>query len=246
MPKLLSAIRSHRYLAAVFVVMTLGIATGITVGLTRRTKSQSNIPTVVSHTPAVRVAEINPRTIGTASVLSVKLQNVSGRDIKMLTLSTGNTWTTKNYLLGDESFAAGSTIDELIALGQNTRGEIVVAAVLFSDGTGDGQPGHLQMLVEKRKGVRDQVKQILPKLRGLASGSQSEQALTDLEAEAANLLTKANASADYHEGLEITRTALLKRIKDIKEQRLANKLADARAKEEKLISLFEFLASPSN
>lgn len=167
MRKLLSAIRAHRYLTALFVVISLGILTGVAVGLARRAKTQSNTPTVVSRTSAIEVTAVNPVTLGDKSLLSVKLQNVSGKDIKMLTISAGNTWTTRNYLLGDESFAAGSTIDELIALGQNARGEIVVAAVLFSDGTGDGQPGHIHMLVEKRKGVRDQVKRILPKLRGL-------------------------------------------------------------------------------
>lgn len=246
MRRLLSAIRTHRYLTALFVVITLGVLTGITVGLARRAKTQSNTPTVVSRTSAVQVTVVNPVTLANKSFLSVKLQNVSGKDIKLLTISVGKTWVTKNYLFGDESFAAGSTLDELIALGENARGEIVVAAVLFSDGTGDGQPDHLRLLVEKRKGVRDQVKRILPKLRVLSSGSQSERTLTDLESEAGKLPTKANASADYHEGLELARTVLLQRIKEIKEQRLLNKLDDVKTKEEKLISLFESLASPSN
>lgn len=244
MVKLVSAVRAHRYITALFVVIALGIVTGVTVGLTRRTKSQSNIPTVVSRTSAVQVVGINPMTIGTASVISVKLHNVSGKDIKMLTVSVGKTWSTRNYFLGEESFAAGSTVEDLISLGENARGELVIAAVMFSDGTTDGEPRHARLLVDKRAGIRDQVKRVLPKLRGLSNASQ--QAFADVESEILNLPTKANVSADHNEGLEITRTALLKRMKDIKEQRLANKLADAKAKEEKLLSLFESLASPSN
>jgi len=126
MHKLVSAIRTRRYLTALFIAITLGILTGVTVALARRAKTQSNTPTVISRTSAVQVIAINPATLANKSFLSVKLQNVSGKDIKMLTISVGKTWVTKNYLFGHESFAAGSTLDELIALGENAHGEIVV------------------------------------------------------------------------------------------------------------------------
>lgn len=162
----------------------------------------------------------------------------------MLTVSVGKTWSTRNYLLGEESFAAGSTVEDFIALGENARGELVIAAVMFSDGTTDGEPRHSRLLVDKRAGIRDQVKRVLPKLRGLSNASG--QAFADVESEILNLPTKANVSADHDEGLEITRTVLLKRIKEIKEQRLANKVDDAKAKEERLLRVLEPLASPSN
>lgn len=239
---LVSASRT-RYLAALFVVIALGVLTGVTVSRARREKAQSNTPTVVSRTSAVQITAATPMTLANTSVLSVKLRNVSGKDIKMLTISVGKTWVTRNYLFGDESFAAGSTLDEFISLGENARGEIIIAAVLFSDGTGDGEQRHLRLLVEKRNGIRDQAKRILPKLRRLSSGSQ---ALADLESETLNLPTRLDGSSDYQEGLESTRTILLQRIREIKERRLSNKIDDAKAKEEKLLRVFEPLASPSN
>jgi hypothetical protein len=236
---LLSTSRT-RYLAALFVVIALGVLTGVTVSRARREKSQSNTPTVVSRASAVQVTAVNPMTLANTSALSVKLQNVSGKDIKMLTISVGKTWVTRNYLFGEESFAAGSTVDDLISLSENARGEIVIAAVLFSDGTGDGEQRHLRLLVEKRNGIRDQAKRILPKLRRLSSGSQ--QALADLESETLNSPTRLDGSSDYQEGLESTRTILLQRIREIKERRLSNKIDDAKAKEEKLLRVFEPLA----
>jgi len=79
------------------------------------------------------------------------------------------------------------------------QGEIVIAAVLFADATGDGDSRHVRMLIDKRAGMRDQAKRVLSNLGRLSDNSQDENALAELETEALTLPTKGKeaVSADY-------------------------------------------------
>ena len=110
-------VRRPHFFSILIVIVALGVITGVTVGLSRRAKPQRPItPTVKSATVAVQVVSSDRMTLANSQVLMVKLQNVSGKDIKMFTISSGNTYVTRNYLFGEDSFKAGATINETISL----------------------------------------------------------------------------------------------------------------------------------
>jgi hypothetical protein len=207
----------------------------------------------------VQVLASEKTILGNSSVLVIRLKNVSGKDIKALTISIDKTWVTRSFFLGEEAIAPNSIEDQRIPLSADAtqdlnigsaRGrEIAIAAVFFANGTGDGDPRYVQMLANQHAGIRDQAKRVLSKLRRLSDGPAQEQVLADLEAEALALPIKGNGlvSPDYEDGLENARRTLLTRLGEIKEQRRSNRLDEALAKQEKLRRVFESLAeSPSN
>jgi hypothetical protein len=175
------------------------------------------------------------------------LQNNSGKAIKALTIRTGKTWVTKNYLLIEESFATGTVLNQTIppfSESQVDGREITLAAVLFADGTAEGDSHYAQMLLDQRAGMRDQARRIIKTLRALSGSSESDQekSMESCEAEILRMpLKRDGASADYEEGLLNSQKWLLNHISEIKAQRRSNHLAEAQAKQEKLTRVFESL-----
>ncbi len=194
-------------------------------------------------------------TVGTSPILAVRLQNTSAKDIEAYTISSGKSWVTRNYLLTEESFAAGTTVNHLIALsGDDSQSlhafgdspdRFFITAVIFSDGTGDGEERFVRMLSDERAGTRDQVNRILPHLRGLSSaGFDQGRTLADFEAKIRSLPDKGNESASsaYEIGLSNAKTELLKRTQEMKEGIESNRPDEAAKKQEKLIRVFQKLA----
>jgi hypothetical protein len=144
MTRILSSIRTHRYLTAALSLSLLGVLFGVAVASRKgRMRQQRGNPIVTTKTYAVKVLGIDRQAVGANTLLILNLKNVSTKDIKALTLSAGNKWVTKNFLFSEESFGRGSTFRDVIPLSSNTDNlansfsdspEFTVAAVLFSDG----------------------------------------------------------------------------------------------------------------
>lgn len=265
MLKVVSAIRAHRFLTLLAVALGCVVGGGA-LGLSRKSEHQqpiqpSNELTVMSKTPGLQVLASEKTTLGNNTILAIRLQNVSGKDIKALTISIGKSWVTRSYFLSEESIASGSISDLRIPLSSEAAQEITpssqshqvtltsVAAVFFADNTAEGDPPFARMLADQRAGISDQAKRILPKLRRLSNGPGQEASLADLESEILALPTKGNgqSSPAYNDGLDTARTTLLNRLGEIKEKRHSQQIEQAATRQEKLKRVFESLASsPSN
>ena len=257
MNKLVQTIKKHRLATIVFALVGLGVLSGMLAlsGMARR--PQAVQPTVESKTSAVLVLGSEKTTVGSASILAVKLQNTSAKDIQAYTISNGSgkSWVTSNYFLSEETFASGATLNYLIPLSGddsqslqvfgNSTGRFFVTAVIFTDGTGDGDARFVGMLSDERAGTRDQANRILPHLRAFSSpGSERDRTLADLEAKIHSLPDKGNesTSSDYDIGLSNAKRELLKRASEIKEKMQSKRLDEAAIKQEKLIRVFQKLA----
>lgn len=234
-------LRTHRFATLAFTVVLLGILAGALLGWSSKAQKQRReiiTPRMVSRTSAVRIVSIEPSTVSD-SLMLVKLQNTTGKDIKAYTMGSGKSWRTKNYFLSEESFAAGSTIEELIPVRTDADYKVplsgvalTLTAVYFADGTGDGVQLFISRMADLHDGIRDQGSRILPCLRG---------SFQSCETEALNLPLKVDGkSSDYEEGLELARYEIMTRLTDLKN---ANS-TEVRAKQEKVTQLFQRLAEP--
>ncbi|HEY5839388.1 MAG TPA: hypothetical protein VIT19_10170 [Pyrinomonadaceae bacterium] len=254
MLKLTRMLKEHRFATITLTSLGVGLISGVLVWSSLATRPQVE-PTVASKTPSVRVLASEKISVGGSSILAVKLQNTSSKDIEAYIISRGKSWVTTNYLLTEQSFASGAIVSDLIPLSDNdsqslnafadSTGRFFVSAVVFSDGTGDGDARFVKMLSDERAGTRDQAKKISPHLSGLfRPGSDQLRAITDLEAEIRKLPDKGNesASADYEIGLANAKRKLLKDVKDMKEKLQSNRPDEANIKREKLSRIFTRLA----
>jgi hypothetical protein len=265
MVRITAAIRAHRYLALLAGFALFGIMSGAVFGLSRRTRhhQQPNgsiaTPTVTNRTNALKVIGVEQATIGSSLILQIKLQNISNKDIKAVTLSAGIGWVTDDRLFSEDVIAPGSTISEIVPLQSNvaegvntspgTSKELAVAAVLFSDGSGDGDAFYVKALTNQYAGIRDQAKSVLKRLRQPPNRVSPERALYELENEASALPTRGTGpvSVDYDDGLKRARAWLLKELTEIKDRRRLNHLVEADRKQEKLKRVYLALAGdPSN
>lgn len=253
----ISSRRVRLFLVVLCGCALLGVVVGATYEYSRRHRQQSTSagPRVDSKSSGLRVIDTKRVTVGNTSFVFLKLQNVSAKPIKALTISLGQSYVVKNFLLSEEAIAPGASVIERLSVppsiqeGSSTGSQptIVVTAVFYSDGTGDGDSQYVQLLKNQALGMRDQAKRILPTLRR-ASGGQSEQALADLESEGNALPIKAKVpvSPDYDEGLQKARKILLGQLGEIKEQRRMNDFQGALNKQNKMVRIFESLADGPN
>lgn len=253
MIKLTRMLKAHRFATITLTSLGVGLISGVLVWSGLATRPQVE-PTVASKTPAVRVLASERISVGGSSILAVKLQNTSNKDIQAYTISSGKSWTTRNYLLSEESFASGAIVDHLIPLSSddaqspnvfaNSTGRFFLSAVVFSDGSGDGDTRFVKMLSDERAGIRDQGKKIMPHLSGLfRPGSDQYHAITDLESEIRKLPDKGeSASSDYEIGLANAKRVLLKGAEDMKEKLQSNRLDEANIKRAKLSRIFQRVA----
>jgi hypothetical protein len=197
MLKLTQLFKTHRFSTLAFSVALLGILAGVVFGWSgkaQKKRQEGTSPKVTSTISAIRVVSAELTSVGSSNVLVVKLQNTSNQDIKAYTIASGKALMTSNYFLTEGSFAAGSTIDQLIPIASDANykvpmngKEVTVAAVFFADGTGDGVPVHVASMADLYAGTRDQAKRILPCLLKLSLTSES---LSACEVEARNLPVK--------------------------------------------------------
>lgn len=255
-----SALKTHRLITSIIGIACLGILVGAALGWTGRPKDsaqRADEVSISSTTIAIRIINVERSKLGNASVLLVQLQNASDKDIKAITISNGDTWVTKNYLLGEEALQPAATVVQMIPLSTESAKdfkvtfepakEFKVVAVLFDNGTGDGEERFTRMLSDKREGMRAQASRLLPSIRRLSkSSSYQEQALSECEAEVLRLSTKPtdSRSVDYQDGMENVQQAFLKTLKDIKEESRANQFVSATSKRDKLTRVLQHLSAP--
>src|SRR5438132_10695592 len=172
MRKLTATISAHRFICLLVIVILFGILSGAGFAISRRAKRQSSqrpahttvFPIINNKTRAVQVVEVERVTSGNISFRAVRVNNIANKDIKVLTIECGNGEVIDNRILGDNPITAGSSTTEMVPLTDqesNPDGPtITIKAVLFSDGTGDGDGATVQSLSDEWAGARDQAKHV--------------------------------------------------------------------------------------
>ena len=175
----------HTLVAMIFVVLCVAtLFVGLT--LSRSKSGHSTTPKVFRDTQALELVEMEATTNGT---LRVVFKNVSARDINgfVLALTDGGELTVDTST-GDRVIAPQATQDLEIPAGSKVP-EITIRAVMFADGSVEGNPLTVSQVKQRRGALKRELKRGLVLLRDLADSSQADSpAIFDrLEAAVSNL-----------------------------------------------------------
>lgn len=141
------------------------ILTVVTVLATRPQQAYQHVPEVkpvINETQALRVASvIDQRNVGTKHSFEISVMNVSDKAIVEYTFfrKDGSALTTSGATTG-WSLAPGesSVLKADLEPGEN----ITLAALLFADGTGQGDAGEINRMRDYRTGVEEQYRRAVP------------------------------------------------------------------------------------
>ena|SRR5437870_10896308 len=250
-------IKNHRYISSVIAFALFGILTGATVGVSRRAMRKGSqqpqrtpLNMVVNNkTQALQFVESEKVTMGSISSANVKLYNASNKPIKVVTLSAGRAGIVDDRMLSDETIAAGSTVTEAMPLVDesqfgSTGPVLTIHAVLFSDGTAEGEDQTVQVLKDEWAGVREQAKRVIKQLQDASNTADRGAALSKLQADATALGTtsKGSPSKHYDDGMKKAKDRLVRALNEITQQRQSNLAKTADAQLERLIKVYQSLA----
>jgi len=240
-------LQTRRFAISLTIVLLLGLTVGSVIGTSKLpfwAKAQDGLPLVTSATSAIRVVALQPTTVGESRILEVSLQNVSAKTIKAYSVGSGKAWVTRSYYFSETVFAPNAIETQIIPLDSTSfkaaSRDFTVTAVLFDDGSTEGQaiPGY--RLRESWAGLQDYASHFLPCLRQLPSNfaAQDEAALTSCESEAGKWSAKGR-SADYENGLQNAQRESLNRLSEIKSKIRSGNFSNAAKQRDKIVKIFE-------
>ena len=220
----------NRRITVVFACLIMAL--GIGLWASARSSDQTSKTTIVNKTKALEIVNTADVLMGQTHVLRVTLRNVSAKNIVSYTYLIGRASNTRGYALSETLFGPGQTSDEYIsyenlqtasATPSDREADIVLAAVWFEEGTGDGDPKSIQQLKDESEGIRDQAAHILPLLRKAREGSavQEDYLLNDLESKISLLPTddKPKKSTDYIQGRSMANRQIALKVKHLRENK---------------------------
>lgn len=190
--------------------------------------SQDTTPRIVNKTSALQVVGAEISSVRPVPTMELILSNTSNMNIRAYTISMGHSWITRDYAFSTEFLRPGEVREQEIPIGSIEGGEIVISAVYFEDGTGDGDPRYVNMLRGRSSAFRDQTRRIIPRLNRLLNSGQliTEDALVTLESEISRLPRgdeNLAHSPDYQSGLDLFRETLANRVRALRDsEQLAN------------------------
>ena len=240
-------LQTRRFAISIIIGLLLGVTVGTVIGTSKlpfRVTAQDGLPLVTSATSAIRVVALQLATIGNSRILEVSLQNTSSKTIKAYSVGSGKGWVTRSYYFSETAFAPNAIETQIIPLDSTSfragSREFTVAAVIFEDGSTEGQaiPGF--RLSETWAGLRDYTSHLLPCLRQLPSplAGHDEAALVSCETEAAKWSPKGR-SADYEDGLRHAQRESLNKLSEIKSKVRSGNFSDAEKQRDKTVRILE-------
>lgn len=211
----------------------VGIALGIGVWASARvvptTVSQGFEPIVVNKTNALQIVSTTKIQRDQDYVLKVTLKNVSAKNIVSYTYLAGQAGITNNFALSEKLFAPGETSDEyvsyenLAATAPEREAHIVLTAVWFAGGTGDGEPKFVKQLADEYAGLKEQAGRIVPLLhKALQDSDNEDHTLTQLELQISQLPVEeapVRQSVDYKLGRSTANRQFASRVKELRESK---------------------------
>ena len=240
-------LKTRRFAVSLTIVLLLGVTVGSVIGTSKLpllVKAQEGLPLVTSATPAIRVVGMQPTNIGDSRILEVSLQNTSSKTIKAYSIGSGKGWVTRFYYSSETAFPPNAIETQIIPLDsvsfRAASREFTVTAVVFEDGSTEGQqiPGY--RLRENWTGFGDYASHLLPCLRQLPStlATQDEAALVNCETEAPKWSAKGK-SADYEAGFQHAQRESLINLSEIKSKLRSRDFSEAAKQRDKIVRIFE-------
>ena len=183
-------------------ILALGALSGYSALDSRKKKlsRQTGIPRVVNHTNGLKVSSASV-TEGSFPEFKVSLVNQSSRNINGYVLAIGALSITTDFASIGEVMEPGASRDEIIPLSNveaaasqspSIEPELTIAAISFVGLKGEGDSSKLKKLLERHRGLRDQIDILLPGLRGLKARSSSASIFDELEGVSAKLSSEAD------------------------------------------------------
>lgn len=240
-------LKTRRFAVSLTIVLLLGVTVGSVIGTAKLpllVKAQDGLPLVTSATSAIRVVGLQPANMGNSRILEVSLQNTSSKTIKAYSMVSGKGWVTRFYYFSDTAFLPNAVETQIIPLDSASfraaGREFTVSAVLFDDGSTEGQAIPSYRLRENWAGFRDYASHLLPCLRQLPStlATQDEAALVNCETEAPKWSARGK-SADYEAGFQHAQRESLNKLSEIKSEVRSGNFSDAAKQRDKIVRIFE-------
>lgn len=140
---------------------------------TTRASALQQIPQVQNKTSALEVVNVSQQ--GTLSTLT--LRNVSAKAINGYSIGrSNNSKLDVDLTIGDRTIPPGEEFSESIPVADSQQPPLIkVLAVLFTDGTADGETQVITANKERRKGTKQLLTHILPLLRGAMNSSAPDE-----------------------------------------------------------------------
>lgn len=219
MTKFLSLFHSSHILTISLAAICLGISIGLIFWSASAEYIQETDPIITNQTNSLRVLSAKRKEVNGNSFITIKLQNVSSKNIKAYTIVRDkNSWMTEDSL--NIPLFTINELKEVTLPFDVKKQNLVIAAVYFEDGIGEGDPRFVEMIKSKHAGMRDQARRILPQIRKLlALNTDSEKTLSEFETEVLQLPINGNensSSPDYESGLNFVKEKLTKTIQSLK------------------------------
>ena len=200
----------------------------------RATYSQKNELNVksINKTTALQVLSV-VKTKGLYPDIEITLLNKSDRNIVAYILRVGELSIMSDYAAVGEYLVPGDTKVEKIPFGNfeaiagkdpSRAGELVIAAVYFEGGGGEGEIERLNMMKERYKGTKEQIELALVALRDALNSVQgdSRSSLLMLETKISLLPTQSEnvkLSPNYRAGQDEIKNNLKMEIQNLKNKR---------------------------
>jgi hypothetical protein len=193
MRKIASAIKVHRFAITLVTLSCLAMVVGAGIGWKTRiqTPTAKRAPLVTNKTQAIKVTDV----LVTSGTVLVTLLNQSSRYIDFYSFSIGD-----HRMMPTAGLAPGGASVQKFPLRQietsaqsSSSGvaELVILALSFADGGGEGDSEEMFNLAETSRGAKDYIKVALPLLVKAANSPtvESEDNLSSIEQEFSQLAT---------------------------------------------------------
>jgi hypothetical protein len=161
--------KSVLFAAIVLFVVSLSATGGLKQPLTSHPLSAQN--GVENRTTSLRINAVTPSFLIGRTVLAMSVQNISDKPIVEYTLvkQDGSSLSTSGATTGWELAPGAQDIVNVSILGSNSQ-KVVLSALLFEDGSGEGDPDEIAYFRHYRDGVRDQYTRALRIIQWLNNG----------------------------------------------------------------------------
>ena len=193
----------------------------------RELANQTAVPRIVNLTTALKASSASV-TGEAVQVLQLSLVNESSRNINGYVLTIGNLSITTDLASVGEVMEPGVSRQEIIPIGNldvaesqapRMEREVTIAALSFEGFSGEGDSHALKLLLERHRGIRDQVEILLPRLREMKAQPSSRSTADELEKLATRLsreVDQAKQSPNLAEGRRWISDQFRKQLRDSK------------------------------
>jgi len=200
------------------------LAVAVTSGISKQTPAPASSLRVQNKTESLEVVNISQQD----TLCMLTLRNVSPKAINGYSIGrSSNSKLDVDLTIGDTTIAPGEEFKESIPISQSQGPPVInVLAVMFTDGTADGEAQVIAANQERRKGTRQELAHILPILRG-ALNSSAPGELSTLKIKVASLPeeTASEVSPQVKNGRLRARQDIISKVEMMKQ-------GDASAREE--------------